>query len=454
MLKSPFVTVLVLLLLGGSAKAQTELGTPFLDYSWQSGISNPAWMPKHTFTLGLPGFHNDFSFTNLTINDLLRANRSGQLEIDQLLDKLKADNFIREQLDVRSIYLGYASDRFSVHFTHGLRFNLFFAYPKTFPELLAKGNAAYIGQEVDITPDFQASAYQEMALGFAFRLNEQWQFGVRGKLLSGWTDVSVASGKKGLRILTSDDVYQLNMLADYRINHTGHVAYDGLGNFDFEPVPDNSGGNQGWAIDLGATYNLDPFTFSAGVLDLGQISWTQEVGNLTLDGAYTYEGLDVVGSLLENDTEDIAILDSLDAEFDFVDTYESYTTALPTRLYASGRMKLDDRYSVGLFYVHEVYRGYHFPYVAVSANGSFGRVLDAGLLIGYKHGKLGNIGANMLLKLGPVQLLAASDNLLGILFPTHSSTANVRLGLNLVFGRKESPAIAQKSRAMKAEDFF
>lgn len=458
MFKIPSVALLFLLLFRGPLEAQTDLGAHFLDYSWQSGLSNPAWMPKHTFTIGLPGFSNDFGFTGFTLNDLLRASRGGSLEIDVLLNKLKSDNFIREQLDAKTFYLGYSSDKFAIHFTHGFKFNFFFAFPESFPRLIWDGNAPYIGQEVDFAPDFQATVYQEVALGLAFRLNERVQVGLRGKWLNGWSDVSIASGKNKLSLFTSEDVYQLNMLANYRINHTGQIAYDGIDNFDFEldtALPAGINSNSGWAVDLGASFDLDPFIVSAGVLDLGQISWSRDVGNLTLDGSYTFEGLDAVGDLLMDEGgESVAVLDSLEMFFDFVETQESYTTALPTRLYASGRMRLDDRYSIGLLYVHELYRGYHFPYLAASANASFGRALDAGLLIGYKHGRFSNLGLNVLLKLGPVQLLAATDNLLTVFFPAQSYTSNLRLGLNLAFGRKEVQSKKVQKKEIRAEDFF
>ena len=455
-----FKTKLVVLLMGIAALnglyAQTDLGTHFMDNSWQSGITNPAWMPKHTFSVGLPNFHNDFSFSGFTVKDLIRASEGGQLDIDLLLNKLKADNFFREQLDFRSFFLAYGGDKFSFQVSHGWKLNVFFAFPRTFPELIWKGNAGFIGQEIAFAPDFQANIYRELAAGFVFRASDKVQIGLRSKWLSGLADISVASNQKELALSTSEDVYQLNMRANYRINHTGRIDYDGIDNFDIDldrPLPAGRTDNSGWAIDVGTTIQLEPVTLSVGILDLGRISWKQDAGNLTLQGDYAYEGLDVVEDWLRDGTSSVSVLDTLESVYDFVSSGQDYTTALPTRLYASGRMQLDDRYSVGLLYVHELYRGFHFPYLGISANASWGKVLDAGLVIGYKHGKLNNIGLNTLLKLGPVQLLAATDNLLTLFFPTQSSAYNMRVGMNLVFGKRNVGSKAVQ-KSMSAEDFF
>jgi hypothetical protein len=163
--------------------------------------------------------------------------------------------------------------------------------------------------------------------------------------------------------------------------------------------------------------------------------------------------LDIIDEFLQGGTGSVSVLDTLEAVYDVVNTTQDYTTVLPTRFYTSGRMRLDDRYSVGLLYVHELYRGYHFPYVGISANASWGKVLDAGLVLGYKHGRLNNIGLNTLITLGPVQLLAATDNLLAVFLPTRSYASNIRLGLNLVFGKNKVEGKAIQ-KPMRAEDFF
>ena len=456
MFKRQILTLQLVVAVAGSSYAQTDLGVHFMEETWQSGITNPAWMPKHSFSIGLPNFHNDFSFSSFTVKDLIRASEGGQLDVDVLLQKLKGDNFIREQFDFRSIFLGYGGKNFAVHVSHGWKFNLLFGFPRSFPELIWKGNAGFIGQEVAFAPDFQATLYQELAAGFAFRASDRVQIGLRGKWLSGLADVSVASDQRELVLGTSDDVYQLNMRANYRINHTGQLDYQGIDNFDIDldrPLPSGSAGNSGWAMDLGATIDLNPVEVAVGILDLGQIDWSRDAGNLTLSGDYTYEGLDIVEDFLEGGTGSVSVLDTLESVYDVVTTMQDYTTVLPTRFYASGRMRLDDRYSVGLLYVHELYRGYHFPYVGISANASWGKILDAGLVLGYKHGRLNNIGLNTLITLGPVQLLAATDNLLAVFLPTRSYASNIRLGLNLVFGKNKVEGKAIQ-KPMRAEDFF
>jgi len=42
------------------------------------------------------------------------------------------------------------------------------------------------------------------------------------------------------------------------------------------------------------------------------------------------------------------------------------------------------------------------------------------------------------MRVGPVQLVASSDNLAGALWLKNSQTTNLRLGLNLVFGQADT----------------
>ena len=48
-----------------------------------------------------------------------------------------------------------------------------------------------------------------------------------------------------------------------------------------------------------------------------------------------------------------------------------------------------------------------------------------------------NLGANLLLQLGPVQLFAATDNIISAFDPLGQNSANGRFGLAVAFGKKK-----------------
>ena len=60
--------------------------------------------------------------------------------------------------------------------------------------------------------------------------------------------------------------------------------------------------------------------------------------------------------------------------------------------------------------------------------------MSFGLLYSFTENEPYRFGANTALRLGPVQLMAATDNLLTAFQIDNSNTANFRFGLNLVFG--------------------
>ena len=68
--------------------------------------------------------------------------------------------------------------------------------------------------------------------------------------------------------------------------------------------------------------------------------------------------------------------------------------------------------------------------------------LSLGASYAIRHKRFDNLGLNMSVKLGPVQIYAVTDNLITAIKNYDSSTMNLRFGLNLVFGK---PSIKEVS---------
>jgi len=54
-------------------------------------------------------------------------------------------------------------------------------------------------------------------------------------------------------------------------------------------------------------------------------------------------------------------------------------------------------------------------------------------IAGIRSERFDNLGVNTNMQFGPVQLITMTDNLLSALRPQDTNSANVRVGLNLVF---------------------
>lgn len=452
------ILILLLSLLAVNLSAQQDLGIHFMEGVWQSTFTNPANVPAHKFVISLPGFYNQARIDNFTYNDVVRTNDQGQtvIDIDNVISEMEAENIIRNQADIPTLALGLQINNIFLQAGHRLHFNAYFDYPKELAQVLWQGNAQFIGQVVDIGPDVLTQAYHSFYVGASGEIAPGVWLGGRFKVLNGIADLSTSN--RDLRFLTDEEYYQTTLEANYTLNGTGSLNYDGFnsnssvdlesGNFNFDQL---FGDNYGLAVDLGVKMQYDRLTLSFSALDLGSITWRDEASNLSLNGRFDYEGLDVLSDAILDGTTTVELRDSLEAAFSVEETNETYSTALPAKFYISAAYALSERMQMGgLIYV-ERFREKTVSTFGLSLNSRLSRLLSLGAIYSYTEQDPMRLGANAALRLGPLQVMAATDNLLTAFRLEDSNAANFRVGLNLVFGRKKEEDI---NKISNQNDFF
>ncbi|MEM6770604.1 MAG: DUF5723 family protein, partial [Bacteroidota bacterium] len=210
------VRALILLCFLGTTLTAQDLTAPLFSDSWQATFSNPALygnLPGR-FTVGLPGFQNDLVLENVTYNQLL-ATENGERFLDlRLLPELLEDrNEIRNDFAVETVGVGLRGDRFSVGFAHRLRAGGVLDYPRSLIEVVAEGNAQFIGQTVEIAPLGLVTSYHEIGLGVSYQLTERIHLGGRLKYLSGIADVRTNVGGS-LLLTTGEENFALTLDQD------------------------------------------------------------------------------------------------------------------------------------------------------------------------------------------------------------------------------------------------
>lgn len=422
-----------------SATAQSDLGVHFMRGVWQANATNPALLPDHRIIIALPGLQNQFSLDNFSYNDLVNELPDGRsvLQIDKVLGLLKEENTIRESLSIPTVAVAVRiGERGLVMAGHTLRLHAFANYPRELPSLIWRGNAQYIGQEVAIGPDMLAQTFQEVYIGGAVPIGDYLTLGARVKFLAGSN--SLETSRTDLRLFTSDDVYQSTLIADYQINSTGILSFNSFSDNSFViPDPPFSGfssGNSGFSFDLGAVSTFGPVTITASALDLGSLVWENEVENQILSGSFTYEGLDILEETLLDSINIGSVTDTLEALYDVRTTNVNYTTTLPPRFYVSARFQVTDQLQFGGLVYGELNRGTFFPALAASLHWDVAPFFSVGGVYSARRESLLNVGIHTAARLGPVQLMAATDNILTAFQPGDSQTAHIRVGLNLSFG--------------------
>lgn len=421
--------------------AQQDLSAQLMRHTWQSNRSNPALLPESKFVVGLPGFYNNLLITNITYGDLTFSDQDGKrvLNFDQAITKLGEDNLVRENLSVETLSFGVHLGDFFVSIGHAVRYNAYLNYPKTLPQLIWQGNAQFIGQTVDFGFDEQIFGYSEISVGAAYSFKDILTIGGRAKFLNGISDVSTE--RSDLSLFTDDDIYQLELDADFLINSAGgNLSYNGFDdlrfNFDFGNFKADQvfTSNTGFAFDIGILLKLGKLDIAASATDIGRIDWDTDVNNYSLNGQFEFQGLDVAQDILSDSSSFGSTLDTLQEIYEVVESNIGYSTTIPTRYYLSAGYQLNDMWRFGGVFFNENYRDQNFTGVALGANAQINKFINLGMLYGFRNETYNNIGVNAAVTLGPVQVVAATDNILTAFRLNDSNTANVRLGVNLLFG--------------------
>ena len=266
--------------------------------------------------------------------------------------------------------------------------------------------------------------------------------GGRIKLLNGLGKVD--SKRASIQVQTDEEIYQLQLTSDYLINTAGAFSLD-IDGSDFNTefnIEDYSAGdffsiNRGWGIDLGARLRLnEKLTLAASIIDLGFISWKDNVGNFTSNGSFSFEGLDLDDIISDNSVELGGSADTIFETFNFTQTNEAFTTALASKIYLSGQYKVHSLFRAGALIYLENQRGKTFKALALNGTLTLGKIVSLGLVYSIHNRSFANVGLNTQVKLGPVQLFAASDNIVAVARPGNSRGTNARVGLNLAFGKR------------------
>ncbi|MEL7021923.1 MAG: DUF5723 family protein, partial [Bacteroidota bacterium] len=351
-IKNPFFLFLLSLWSLGLS-AQQEIGLHFDRTLWQSSRTQPALVPDNQLTIMLPSMYFDVVTENFSIQDALSMSDDGTttLNIGRIIDQLGTNNEIGQQLSIQTLGVAYRFGKWTLSLEHGLRQYGSGNYPKTLPQLIWEGNGQFVGQTVDLSHQFDITAYHEFVLGAAWELSDQWHIGTRIKLLNGIANTQTERG--GLSLFTSDDVFQIRLTGDYLVHTAGVLGIDDLSILDqtlnFNGVDDAGifSKNMGWAVDLGVAWESEKWTLAASVLDIGRINWKEEVSNYSFEGTVEYNGLDIIRDYAEGQVGFSDVLDTLDATFAPTRSELSYQTVLPRQFYLTGTYACTDKMTLG-----------------------------------------------------------------------------------------------------------
>ena len=440
------IAILLTSMMGTEVKAQYDFTMQGMTLVPQRMYINPAFIPDSRGHIGIPVLssnHITLGATLPTFSQVVRrdANDSLFIDLQNGIDRMPRTNYLSSNFNI---------DLLSFSFTVGPEKNNFiyanvtqritsrFTMPRDLINFIWKGNAAYLGETVDLQKlSGDASVFTEYGISYARTFfDDQLRVGLGAKYLNGQLNTSIDN--RELSLYTDPNNYSITANADFTVRTS--AFFNDIDNIN--PLNIAFSGNHGFAFDVGAHWKSnDKWEVAASVNDLGMIFWKDNINNYELNDAnFTYEGLDLAAFLLTaadsgNVFEDF--VDTLTTVFDIQENEEAYSTNLSSNIYVSGAYNFTEKDRLGLDFYGEIYRTHFEPGVAVNYTRKFGDIFHLSASYMYNNRSFANLGLGFALTLGPVQWYLAMDNILAPMIPQHTKNAHFHSGLNFVINYKD-----------------
>lgn len=433
--------------------AQTEATSYFMNSIPQVAIHNPAFVPNYKFSIGLPFSSMMMGYSNngFSYNDLVtRQDGNVSADLNKLVKSLADKNYITTVGQMDLLRVGFKiTPKLYMQFNATGKMYARFQLPKEVASLFVEGTAPLVGTSNNFSPEGEGLSYLESALSASYQLNEKLTIGARLKYLKGI--VNATTDRSSMSIAVNDN-YEITASGDLSFKTSG-INNFGDSNYDFGNEWKNYTKNNGYGIDLGATYQLiDKLTVAASIIDLGRISWKNDLYSYSLDKAtanYTFSGIDVE-KIVNGDSDYLdSELDSLENKFELKEgTIGSYSTWLPGKMFISGNYELMKNLNVGAVLFTEKFQGRFSPGGSASLIKNFGKWVSTSVSYTISNRSFNNLGAGVSINLAPVQFYIVGDNMLRMplslavkqdlnSFVNSTQFFNVRFGMNIVWGRNK-----------------
>lgn len=426
----------------------------------QSNQLNPAIQPECKVFVGFPALssvyfnysNSSFSYSDIITDGTGIRKDSLVVDVNSFHDALKTTNFLSEQFELTLFALGIRAKNY--YFTLDVieKQDNRFSFDKEMITFLKNGNYDYRGRTANWGGlGLDANYYHEIALGVSKKLNDKWTVGVKGKMLFGIANMHMEESDMSVHTSASGDEIILNSQHRLRVSMPinqigfdadGYVNDINIESDDYDTDFFLNTDNKGFAVDLGMTYQMDEKTrLYASILDIGAINWKTDGYEFSQNGSFTWTGADWSQSGNSNDPnyreiEDVFqdLTDSIADEFRVSDKIGSYSVSLPTKIYLGGSHQFTKRINLGVLSRTEIFNGKVQSNLTFSANARFLRNLSTSLSYSVVNNSYNNIGFGLAAKLGPTQFYVMSDNVMAAIRPNNAQLANIRFGINFLFG--------------------
>lgn len=487
----------LLICMGVTALSAQEVNTMYFLYdSPTRHYINPAFAPTSDGYLLLPAigaFNLGVMNNSLTLKDLVYKNTQGQTATalnpyattdgsgaQRLYNTLRNTMILNADANINLLSFGFRTNQTYVHIFINERFDSYLGMKKDLFGLVLNGGMSNLEElnTFNMRTRADAKLYTEAGFGLSQEINDQWSWGIKFKYLYGSAHLA----------FVSDDLAANLSAEEWAINGSGKILASGpfgystyQGMVDAPPLERTSDGLQiqfqpfnknyfapkghGGAIDFGLTYKpIEQLTISLAVADLGVIRWNKGYQydasiNSTFRGVGDFNYSDYTDTNPDGSTSfnTDRLKDTISTHFKTLVNDALTTSETPTRGYwdmvtAKLNAGIDANffnnqlgfglYSQTRFYQNNVYEELTFG-LAYRPRSWFNIAASYSFL----NGRWSNIGAGMILRLGPFGFTVAADYIPLVYtqkvkfnngkehrLPYDTKGVNLSFGLSLQFG--------------------
>ena len=431
--------------------AQTVSPVDFMRMNPYQMKANPAADLPYESVMSLVVGNIGLNVQNTTLRydnlfDFDAQGRPTTLNLRQFANSLKESNFLGFDAHVDLFTLYRRLNRGMLTINYGVKAQGDATLNDGLFKLLGYGNGAFVGENnpAQIDMDINAQAYQELAVGYQWNVDEKLSLGGRAKLLFGLANITTDAFDA--KLYTDADTYALRWEENIAMRMAMPSAIYARNGQLMTDGPFNVGElfrNPGFGIDFAAEYRFDDrFSAVAAVHDLGFIHWglndievqgqINDAGQFYDDGGFLFSGLDVdqLQLVISDDAYRELFLDTLQQYFQLeFSPLAKYNTMLNTNLLLRGNFDLDahNRFSAQ---VQGCFLGNGFrPAMTLAYSGSFFQMLDVCATYTIMPGSYDNIGLGLAGNFGTFHIYLTTNNIIGCLKPLNASAFNAQAGI-------------------------
>lgn len=442
--------------------AQTLRSSYFLEGATLRHQLNPAFFGQRNYiSIPMLGNVNIGTSGNVGLSNFLYTidEPSGMYDLttfmnssvgrEEFLEKLKSNNRINNHLGLTIFSAGFYSwggfNTFELNLKSKTSINL----PYELFDFLKTG----MDKKEYHIKNFAANSnnYIELVLGHAHKINDRLSLGAKVKFLVGAANVDAKIDRMDISLTEN----KWEVMANGTINTAvGGGVYktkiESPGEINGFDVDNPGIGGYGAGLDLGATYQIgDNLILSASVLDLGFISWKNNLLGVTRnDKPFVFDGFTNIAVKpnmdVSNDfeTQFDKIKDDLKNMSRFYDEGKvNRTTMLASSIYVGAEyfFPFYNKLSTGLIYSSYINRPYTWYEALISVNVRPLSWVD--LSVNYSVSTFGP-SLGWILNLHPkgITFFIGSDRMITKVtpqyMPVNNLNTNICLGFNVAFGRK------------------